>query len=208
MPLSSSEEQNPQPLEGKPPSYAEIFRIGRTDDVPIAAGSLAGDPPAIARSDIVSKADGRRRGDYLHFYKAERSGAIAAYALRLASIADLPLYYSDEDAHRFANYVESNTEKLKAFLPLTSSGRKRVLEDVDQMFGSGLETKRRHVFIRWFRDRATPADLNPCKLIDPKAEKKGSIFQILHPVVFNVGVFVIVLAGTLVTFALFFRAIR
>jgi hypothetical protein len=153
-------------------------------------------------------ANQRQRGNYLHFYKAERSGAIAACALQLASIADLPLYYSNEDAHRFANYVESNTEKLKASLPPASSGRKRVLEDVDQMFGSGLETKRRHVLIRWFRDRSTPADLNPFKLIDPKAEKKGSIFQILHPVVFNVGVFVVVLVGTLVTSALFFRAIR
>lgn len=209
--MPSSKEQNKNPLDGKPPSYAEIFRINRADDTPIGkeASSEAVAPVLAKDAESLPPAHGEtlEQVTYLTPYKAERSGRIAAAALGLNSIDELPLVYSVEDGRKLAQYVESHAEELKQWFAGDSGqkARAKILPEVDKMFGNGLETRRVDPLLRLFRDRQTSADLNPHQLVDPKLPANGSLFQLMHPVLFNVLLFVVLVIGVFLTFAFFFQ---
>jgi hypothetical protein len=189
--------------------YADFFKRNQFEEAPIDGAESAEQPPVKGEGTRVPSPGGdEEQKKFLPFYKAERSGTIAVKALGLASIDLLPLVYAEEDAQKFALYVENNGAELKAFLPGSVEGKKQVLADVDRMFGKGLEARRIDILLRWFRDRATPADLNPMKLVEREAEANGSILQLLHPLLFNILFFGVSIIVIFLTFALFFRGPR
>ncbi len=211
MPFSNEHTQNS--LSGNPPSFEEIFKLDKAREAQSVGGSSTENgsaPFTVSVPATAQNAGGQMADGSLPLVRAAESGVLAAEALRLSSINELPSIYSVEHAREFAKYVEEKPERFKGLLEkwTTKDGRQMVLKDVDRMFGNSLETKRRHILLRWFRDRVTPANLNPAKLIDPMGEKSGSIFQIVHPVVFNLGLFVFLFVVTLLTFAYFFRGGR
>jgi hypothetical protein len=209
--LPSSKDQNKNPLDGKPPSYADIFKINRSDEAPTSDGvALAvGSPLPANEHQSMPPDDGEilEKAKYLIPYKAERSGRIAAAALGLASIDKLPPVYSQDDGRRFAQYVESHVKELKQWFDgeRGQEARAKVLPEVDRMFNKGLEIRRVDLLLRWFRDRQTPADLNPQQIVDPERPAKGSVFQLMHPLLFNALLYVVIVIGVFLTFAFFFK---
>jgi hypothetical protein len=173
---------------------------------------VAGGPPVPAiEPDHASPDNGEslEQMTYLAPYKAERSGRIAADALGLASIDKLPPVYSAEDGRKLAKHVEIHAKELKLRLARYPDHQKwipaKAIAEVDKMFRNGLEIRRVDLLLRWFRDRQAPADLNPQQLVDPKLPANGSLFQLMHPVLFNVLLFVVLVIGVLLTFAFFFQ---
>ncbi len=115
------------------------------------------------------------------------------------------LYYSKEHAVLFAAYVEKNIEYFRAHLPQDHDARKSILGDVDKMMQESVETRRRDVLLRWCRDPAAPANLNPMQLIDPKEKAEGNLLQLVHPIVFNTMLLVVCIAVAILIFAYKFR---
>lgn len=204
--MPSSDNRKTQPLDGNPPSFAEIFKIDQASGDTTVVDLKPDRPSTPVPIENIPSSDRPQLEGLLSPCAAGRSGELVARALRLASVDKLPSYYSSEDARKVVRYVEANTKELKSALQGADANvRGQILGEVDKLFGSGLETKRSQVLLRWFRDRVTPANLNPSKLVDPEAEARGNILQIFHPVVFNAGMYVLILVLTFLTFAFFFR---
>lgn len=179
MPFS----EQTDPLEGKPPAYAEIFAIasdaaGRTEDssLPVRSGAESAEP-APPKTELLS------------FPRLDKGDAILTAALGLRSRAEIPqLFFGEESAKKVASHIEKNSGKYKELLKSEARQdhtRKAILADIDHMLRQAPEYRRMILFVRWFRDKAAPADLNPFKLIDPDEPAKGNLLQLVHPVLFN-----------------------
>lgn len=210
MPLSSSKEINPQPQEPAPPKYADLFQIARLDETQAPPNS-----PSLLLPDSVKVGAPSTEivvptgAEFLCFFKGERSGDLAAAALGVKGPAYLPQIYSESDAQRFARFVELNADELKRLLKKEGAEeQKHALAEVDFLFKGGRETCRRQILLRWFRDPVTPADLNPNQFVDRRAEKRGNIFQLLHPALFNILMSFFLLIVTFLVFANCFRETR
>lgn len=200
MPLPYSDPD--RPLDGKPPAYGELFRFTRAQ---VADPSIKSDPEkletevrAIVLQDVPNGA--------LTLVKLSESSALIAEAVGIA-VEEIPWHkFSKEDACRFAAYVEKNIEYYRSNLPQDPGARKAILGDVEKMMMmASVEPRRRDMLLRWFRDPAAPANLNPWKLIDAKEKAEGNLLQVLHPVVFNAIFLVVGLVVVVLVFAYWFR---
>jgi hypothetical protein len=199
MPLPYSEQD--QPLDGKPPAYGELFRFTRAQVAEPAIKSDSEKPETENRAiDLQDVQNGA-----LPLVKLAGSSALIAEAVGIA-IEEIPWHkFSKEDAGRFAAYVEKNIDYFKAHLPEDPDARKAILGDVDKMMQESVEPRRRDVLLRWFRDPAAPANLNPMQLVDPKEKAEGNLLQLVHPVVFNAILLVVSIAVVVLVFAYEFR---
>ena len=141
----------------------------------------------------------------LLFVRPAEGDAVIMDALAIQSREEIPqFFFSLGDARRFAVYVEKHAKKFKTSPAHDPEVCKAILGDVGRMLKQSVEPRRRDVLLRWFRDPAAPADLNPMRLIDPISEAKGNPLQLLHPLLFDVMLLVICIAVAALVFAFWF----
>jgi len=192
---------NDHPLDGNPPAYAELFRFTRAriedPEIKPEPGDLK---PEKRASPLPSEQNGAQP-----LVKLAKTSSLIAEALGISDEETPRVKYSKEDAHRFAAYVEKNSDYFKAHLPEDPDARQAILGDVEKMMLGSIEPRRRDVLLRWFRDPAAPANVNPMKLIDPKEKAEGNLLQLVHPLVFNAILLVVSIPTVVLIFAFMFR---
>jgi hypothetical protein len=197
LPFSNQDKQ----LEAKPPAYAELFQVSPAQDADQVIEAANENPEtqslAIALRDPLIET--------LGFLKLTDSNAEIAEAIGIEGQQVPRLLFGEGDAHRFAAHVEKNIEYFKTYLPEDPGARQKILDDVDNMLRQSLEPRRADVLLRWFRDPAAPADLNPNKLIDPRDEARGNLLQLIHPVLFNAALLAVCIAAVVLVFAYNFK---
>ena len=200
MPFSNQDDQEEE-LGQKPPAYAELFQASLTQD----AEQIINPAPAELEAKSLAIVLREEQDQTLPFMDLAKNNALIAGALGIAG-AEIPrLFFSNEEAHRFAAYVGKHIKDLKAYLPEETAARKNILEEVNKMMRESIESRHRDVLLRWFRDPAAAADLNPGQLINRKSPAKGNFLQLIHPLLFNAILLAVSLATVILIFAYKFK---
>lgn len=200
MPFSNQDDQE-EKLGQKTRAYAELFQALLTQD----AEQIINPAPAELEAKSLAIVLREEQDQTLPFMDLAKNNALIAGALGIAG-AEIPrLFFSDEEAHRFAAYVGKHIKELKAYLPEEPAARKNILEEVNKMMRESIESRHRDVLLRWFRDPAAAADLNPGQVINRKSPAKGNVLQLIHPLLFNAILLAVSLATVILIFAYKFK---
>jgi hypothetical protein len=93
-----------------------------------------------------------------------------------------PLWWTKHKAQQFVAYINDHSAEFRQRLHQAPEYvRTAVDADIEDMLSQSQEYRRMHLLLRWFRDKAAPADLNPMKLVDPSEPKQGNLLQLFHP---------------------------